>query len=736
MADLIIKLTSDLCASNGESIGFGIDTDICTDTYGFPYIPGRRILGCLRNTAEELKAYGACVDNMPVTSDDIIAIFGNGEGQEGILTVHNAYLPEIEKTHRYIDSLEDDFMLEQVTKEKISRLYTTVRGQTKIGDDGRASEGSLRAIRVVNQYDPFTNKPLEFKCNVDGGKLNKRQEQLLEMSCKALRHIGLNRNRGLGNISITLDWDSRGSSGLDKVIIDESKLSDGKDTDPICVEYKVFLESPITLQEYMESGRQIKARSVIGAWSKVYLEKHHKVDANFQKLFVDGTVRWSPLTPIISPSTSENGGCVSYPIPAMMMRLKNDNNKIVNTFACEDKEWKKKKPKELDGYYAAKINGTYYVAEPISATSYHNRINGIKSSDEGGLYMQESISQGVLYGGTVLLPADSVGTLFETLKGLFSVGRMRFGRSKKTQYGAVRLVKPVAERYHPSELHVEDGEPIFAILKSDLILQQNAVYDVRDDAVREAIISHLNRDKNCISSTDSWMNEYPDGFHDICRYHVISGFHAMWQMQKPKIMAAMGGNIYCFRGRKGDYVSKFTIGEYQQEGFGVIELVTLEQLRSWGKITKGKISRDIDNNDISAPKAFQDLMLYKSAKMAMEEYASRYDGLSVTERIPVSRLRQMLHDADSFDEFKNMIDGMSTSDVDSKNRGKKQISDDLIKAFYGSQGSVDLSKIIEDEMLLDAIQNNYEVKEKITSDWKEPLYALLRILHYRKGGAE
>ena len=726
MAELTIKLRSDLCASNGESIGFGIDTDVCTDPYGFPYIPGRRILGCLRDVAERLKAYGACIDDGQVTEDDITAIFGNGNGQEGALVVHNAFLPDIEVIHRYIDSLKDDFMIGQATKEKISRLYSSVRGQTRIGDDGRASDGSLRAVRVVNQYDPLTNEPLEFKSDIDGTKLNSRQKQLFKTSCKALRHIGLNRNRGLGNVSVTVDWSDNSPSNYNGM--DESNLFDGKDTDTICIEYRVFLKSPITLQEYMETGSQIKARSVIGAWSKIYMEKHHKADDTFQKLFLDGTVRWSALTPIIE-------GFISRPVPAMIMRLKNDGNKLINSFACEDPEWKKKKPKELDGYYAAEINGTYYVAEPTSATSYHNRIKGLKKTqetDEGGLYMQESITQGVLYGGTVLLPADSVGTLYKTLKELFEVVSIGFGRSKKTQYGRARLVKATAERYHPAKIHVKEGEPFFAILKSDLILQKDAVYDVREDAVREAIIAHMNKD----GATGGWMDEIPAGYHDICRYHVISGYHAKKKKKKPKIMAAKGGNIYCFKGREGEYVSEFTLGEYQQEGFGIIELVSFEQMQKLITIKEGKISRFIDDIKSSVPKSFQNLIPYKAAKEALEEYASGFNGLERLENIPVSRLRQMLHDADGFEEFKIMIDMMPTSDVDSVNKEKKKISQDLVKGFYGDQGNINLGIIIKDEKLLTAIQNNPDVEKKIKNDWKQPLYALLRILHYRKGGAE
>jgi len=41
MGSIEIKLMSDLCAGNGESSGYGIDTDICADNFGFPFIPAR-----------------------------------------------------------------------------------------------------------------------------------------------------------------------------------------------------------------------------------------------------------------------------------------------------------------------------------------------------------------------------------------------------------------------------------------------------------------------------------------------------------------------------------------------------------------------------------------------------------------------------------------------------------------------------------------------------------------------
>ena len=52
---LKIELLSDLCVANGGVYNSMLDTDVCSDAYGLPYIPGKRIKGCLRECALELQ---------------------------------------------------------------------------------------------------------------------------------------------------------------------------------------------------------------------------------------------------------------------------------------------------------------------------------------------------------------------------------------------------------------------------------------------------------------------------------------------------------------------------------------------------------------------------------------------------------------------------------------------------------------------------------------------------------
>ena len=48
-----IKLLSDLCTCSGETYNSIVDMDVVYDENGIPYIPAKRIKGCIREAALE-----------------------------------------------------------------------------------------------------------------------------------------------------------------------------------------------------------------------------------------------------------------------------------------------------------------------------------------------------------------------------------------------------------------------------------------------------------------------------------------------------------------------------------------------------------------------------------------------------------------------------------------------------------------------------------------------------------
>ena len=81
--ELVITLKSDLCAGSGYAYAGIIDSDVCYDAYGFPYIAARRLKGCLREAAELIG----------LKSRETGELFGN-PGEDAVKGIHidNAYI--------------------------------------------------------------------------------------------------------------------------------------------------------------------------------------------------------------------------------------------------------------------------------------------------------------------------------------------------------------------------------------------------------------------------------------------------------------------------------------------------------------------------------------------------------------------------------------------------------------------------------------------------------------------
>ena len=67
---LEIELLSDLCAASGEVHNSLIDCDVTYDEYGIPYIPAKRLKGCIREAALELFELGI------ITKEQYDKLFG------------------------------------------------------------------------------------------------------------------------------------------------------------------------------------------------------------------------------------------------------------------------------------------------------------------------------------------------------------------------------------------------------------------------------------------------------------------------------------------------------------------------------------------------------------------------------------------------------------------------------------------------------------------------------------
>ena len=126
--ELIITLKSDLCVGSGYSYAGVVDSDSCYDECGLPFIPAKRIKGCIRE-AVETTLYSL------YSEDDIASVFGvSGDDHSSSFMLENAYIDEYEQIFEYLMekhiSKSDKFSA--FGAQEVLGRFSYVMGQTRM----------------------------------------------------------------------------------------------------------------------------------------------------------------------------------------------------------------------------------------------------------------------------------------------------------------------------------------------------------------------------------------------------------------------------------------------------------------------------------------------------------------------------------------------------------------------------------------------------------------------------
>ena len=221
---LQISLKSDTLIGSGEGFGSIIDADVVFDSLGLPFIPGRRLKGCLRESANQvchMLSLSHIVSDLSKTSRDgrteeyspVLDLFGKpGAETPARLRFFNYKLEDLEENQSCLQELQQEFP-GIVTRDSILQYFTCIRQQTAIDDTtGTAKPHALRTIRVVKKGFTFSGTIL-----LDGGKAHPlesagkwslTEENLLALACLNLRRIGTKRYRGFGEVECRLFKDN------------------------------------------------------------------------------------------------------------------------------------------------------------------------------------------------------------------------------------------------------------------------------------------------------------------------------------------------------------------------------------------------------------------------------------------------------------------------------------------------------------------------------------------------
>lgn len=219
---LSIKLLSDALINSGEGFGALIDSDVVFDDVGLPYIPAKRIKGCLRDAAREVCAMLESAQvtsflNLDKTKDTkdkeykvIEKVFGpRGGASPAPVYFSHLTIGDYEKNRQWLEYLRNTCTKEHedsskakyrtgiLTRDSVLTTFTTIRQQTAINHEGVADEHSLRTIRVLK-------KGIVFRGEIHALEINPNIGKLLALGCLNLRRLGTKRNRGFGEVECKL----------------------------------------------------------------------------------------------------------------------------------------------------------------------------------------------------------------------------------------------------------------------------------------------------------------------------------------------------------------------------------------------------------------------------------------------------------------------------------------------------------------------------------------------------
>lgn len=158
----------------GSGLDSATDADALTlkNDQDLPFIPGKTIKGLVKDAVNDLIEIGKATD------DQLVKIFGKMTNERDSISGNaffsNATMLEEERKDVYNNSLSD-------------YLYRNI-ASTSIAENGVAKDKSLRVMQVT--------LPITLEGEIT--QLNEADKTLLKTAFQLIRHLGVNRNRGLG----------------------------------------------------------------------------------------------------------------------------------------------------------------------------------------------------------------------------------------------------------------------------------------------------------------------------------------------------------------------------------------------------------------------------------------------------------------------------------------------------------------------------------------------------------
>lgn len=529
-----IKLLSDMCTTSGDGYNSIVDTDVVYDEHGIPYIPAKRIKGCIREAALELRDMGI------VSFEQYKHVFGEKGNIQSSFTLSNAYVENYDLMVKEINAFDDKSV---ISTQNVLDLFTYIRRQTSVNlDTGVAEKNSLRAMRVIKKNLKFV---------ADCHAASEEDRTVLKKAVSVVKHMGMSRTTGLGLVNLELIENDNIDVYAPKASLqyDFSKLSEKNKID-----YTIYLKSSLICKS--AQGNQAVTQDYIAGGKVLGLIAGALGSAGYNELMAQNDV-------IVSNAyiSTENGRCIPGPISLQKEKdtFGNEDGSINLTDMLYSNiiQWKQMSPAGVD--YADNKNCITSVDTQIT---YHHRRPEDKSVgrttgvDESSFYQLASIEAGQAFKGYILAGKNSAQKIITALETLSNI---RMGYGKTSEFGTVDFTIDAVHEIADKAESVNDA--VVELVSDAILYNRSGVASTNVETLLEYICE-------CLDISDTSIIQINKPF--LC-FNTIGGYNVTWGCRKPIINAIGKGSVFKIHSDQVFDVGKLNhmfIGERTFEGFG------------------------------------------------------------------------------------------------------------------------------------------------------------------------
>lgn len=643
-----VELLSDTCFSSGEVYNSAVDTDVFCDANGIPVIGGKRLKGCIREAAEELRDWGYMID--------VEGIFGARYDRNSAINISDA---KPEQYDQYISelSVRNDPML--VYPSRVLDAFTYIRTQTALDQEGIADRNTLRSTRVIKKGLVFF-APVEFRCSDE--KKHEYEDQMVKI-CKAVRHMGLNRTRGMGSVKVNFEMD------MPELFMDRKlEFSTTECQDSISysrLDYRLYLHSAVLCKS--AAGGQtvccpyIEGAKILGMIAEAY-KMEDKGNEKFAELtkdqslicsnayISDGKKRFEPADAslFVVKDNPCHGRCKAVDIGELRDDEIEKLSPLGDKFICYNGQQAEEKKVDMEI--------RYHHSRPADKSIGHV----VSSDSDNQMYQIESISAGQTFAGYILGSSDQIRKICKLFKGR---DYYRIGYNRSAEYGEVSIHVVGLSENNETEEGGESADTFLLRLNSPAILRRENGMVSPDE---EMILDQL---KKKLDLPDLEIEKR------FLKFTEIGGYNVTWNARKPSVPVFDKGTAFVMRSPVPvclEKINRIWIGERNMEGYGEIRAEKIPEQYKF-EIIKAKEEKA---KKVNESESVSDMLIWLGRRYA-EEIVQAY-AVKQAERIwesirkrpnanaVVNQMLMILKEQKKYSEFKRAVEDRYDKGVDAK----------------------------------------------------------------------